>query len=142
MKKLLLFITLLNTVNLFSLDHGIITGFQVQYNIFNRLDLITDYYRYSYHNDNSISIQLKTGYRIEQFRIVGTYTNLLNVLSIDSYRPLQDDFSIDISYSITPELKISFNHTCKHPVTPQQDNRTILMDFGSRSIGISYYKEF
>ena len=138
-KLFLLTLLLIKLFPLFSLDHGPIMGFSLGYNIYNQLALDSESDRYTYYNDNSLSIQLKMGYRVERLRIIGSYTNLFNALAIDSYMPLQDDFSIEVSYDITPQLKITFNHTCKHTIMNATET---VMNYGKRSISISYYEEF
>lgn len=137
MKRTYLIIMLIIGFNLFSLDHGLISGFEAGYNlqeaiIFNN-ELID--------NRDSLYLQLKIGYRIDNFRIVGTYTNTLFKVDFDRYIPIQDDYRIDINYTFG-DIKIGFFHFCNHPVVSQNDERENFVNRGQRAFYVSYYKEF
>ena len=138
MKKIYLVVMLVLTISLFSLDHGLIAGSEFGYNFKDTLivnDITID-------QDESFYIQLTSGYRIGQLRIIGTYTNTLVQDKIDNYIPLQDDYRIDINYLFFDVLTIGLFHSCNHPVSSQSDAREDYSNSYQRAIYIRYYKEF
>ena len=141
MKKIYLIITLIIGFNLFSLDHGLISGFEVGYNIFKATQLTLDTNTRQDDQSDSGSIALKMGYRIEGLRIIGTYNNTVKPILIDNYMPIQDNFRIDINYTFK-DFKIGFYHYCDHPVITLLDKRKVVSNQAQRAIYISYYKEF
>lgn len=138
--KRIIFI-MLASVKLYSLDHGLITGFEVGYNILSVRIAENDKGYIQSDLSNSLYVSLKTGYRIEGLRVVGTYINTMHPIEIDSYNPVQDLFDIDISYTID-NFTIGFNHMCDHPVNTIADQRSEEFNIGQRSIYIRYYQEF
>lgn len=137
---IVLFVSFIS-VSLFSIDHGLITGFEIGYN-FDKLTTIEDSnYENNYDLSDSLSVKLQIGYRIEGFRIIGTYTNTMHPLSIDSFSPVRDRFRIDASYTFF-NFKIGAYHWCDHHVVTQTDNRELFLNYGQRAVYISYYKEF
>lgn len=141
MKKIILGMFILLSVNLFGLDHGLISGFEVGYNVLSGTMLSTEDSRLYSINDNSLYVEIKTGYRIENFRIVGTYTNTLIQTEIDKYRPIQDNFRIDLSYTFK-NFTIGAFHWCDHPVVTTDDQRNKYSNSGQRSVYVGYYREF
>lgn len=137
MKKIMIVFSLMLSFNLYSLDHGLITGFEAGYNIMEGLrvndELVTN-------NSDSLFIKLQTGYRLENLRVVGTYTSTLLQIDWDSYNPVQDRFRIDINYTWR-YLTIGFFHWCDHPVVSHIDNRSTLANSGQRAVYIKFYRE-
>lgn len=130
-----------NSSRVWALDHGLISGFEVGYNFqgvnqiaYNKIMLEDDY-------SNTLSIKITTGYRIENFKIIGEYQNTFKYIDLDSYTPIQDRFKIEMNYS-WGFLTIGFFHWCNHPVVTKTDNRAYYSNSGQRSLYISYYKEF
>jgi hypothetical protein len=140
MKKIFVVVFLVLGSSLFGIDHGLISGFEVGWNMDKIITLEKDDYSFSDASHDSLYLQIKTGYRVENFRIMGTYTNTMNILSVDSYNPIQDRFRIDINYTFK-SFTIGAFHWCDHSVVTQADQRTISSDLGQRSIYIRFYKE-
>lgn len=138
MKKYLVIVMLLCGFNLFSLDHGLISGFEVGYNL-NDIIQVDDIIVMN--NNGSLYIQLKTGYQIDNFKIIGTYTNTLFQLDIDNYIPVQDRFRIDINYT-WGFLTLGGFTFCDHPSVTQADTRSTFVNRGQRAIYIRFYREF
>ena len=141
MKKILVIGMLVVGFNVFGLDHGLISGFEVGYNFYN-MTLITNNNRV-YVNDASESISLKliTGYRIENLRVTGTYANTMLNLAIDNNLPIQDRYKIDVNYTIG-NFKIGFSHYCDHPIIANNKTRNLYKDEIVRNVYVSYYREF
>lgn len=138
MKKIVLFNMLVVSSSLFSFDYGIITGFQLLYNVYD----MTYYERQTIEDFNdSFNIILTTGYRIGNLKIIGNYENTLNKLAIDRFQPVQDRYIIDVSYTFN-NLSIGFYHWCDHPVVATLDKRTSFVNSTKRSFYLKYYKEF
>jgi hypothetical protein len=129
------------TVTLFSLDHGMITGFEVGYN-FEQVRIMkndTNFIQEDY--SESLYVTLVTGYRVEGLRIMGTYTNTMHPIRLDSFSPVQDRFRIDLNYTIWG-FTVGLFHWCDHRVKTQVDERLVESNLGQRAFYIKYYKEF
>lgn len=125
------------------LDHGLITGFEVGYNLANQ-SIVSNRAgsQLSFKDlNNSLSLELKMGYRIGSFRIIGTYENTFSFLKIDSFKPLYDKYTIELSYTID-DFKFGFIHWCSHPVLTKSTSLKYFDDSGKRSVYVNYYKEF
>lgn len=138
MKYIMIIVSLMFiSFNLYSLDYGLISGFEVGY-IFVEAHNIGGMETY---RENDLSIKMIMGYRIENFRIIGTYTNTFEQIRIDFYNPLQDLFSINISYTIG-NIEIGFDHRCTHPVSALEETRELFYNGGKRFLYIRWYREF
>jgi hypothetical protein len=151
MKKILIVVMMGLGISVFGIDHGLISGFEVGWNIdkMNIMEhknieidnLSLGSITFEEDSKDSIYIQLKTGYRLENLRIIGTYTSVFNQIKWDNYRPLQDRFRVDINYTFM-NFKIGAFTWCDHSAISQNDQRDIFSNSGQRSIYISYKKEF
>jgi hypothetical protein len=141
MKRIILVGLMCLGMSVFGIDHGLISGFEVGWNI-QQSRLTEDSGTSLYENyDNSLYLRLKSGYRVNNLRIIGTYENTLQVLKIDKYNPIQDTYRIDINYTIG-FISIGFFHSCNHPVETQEDDRNIYSNSGHRALYLSFYREF
>lgn len=118
-----------------------IMGFDLGYNLYDKGTIGNPTKEIAYDYNESLSIQLLTGIKIGELRILGIYTNKLEAVKWDIYSPVQDKFEIDISYRFG-DFNISFNHYCMHPVSDKYDIKDYDWNAGQRSINIGYYKEF
>ena len=141
MKNILLVLVGIVGINLFSLDHGLISGFEVGYNLIDGAIITTSNERIDLDTSKSLYLELKTGYKFENLRIIGTYTNTMIPVRIDNFIPVQDRFKIDISYTFY-NFSIGAFRFCGHPVITHNDTRSALLDSGQRAFYIKYYKEF
>jgi hypothetical protein len=141
MKKIGIIIFALLGFNLFSLDIRPIMGFRMGYNLYYEGSLRENEVLLQYDHSDSLSIQLTTGIRIEGLRIIGIYENTMMQVRLDNYNPIQDDFTVKISYSFF-DFEIGFSNSCNHTVKTQTDIRKIYSNSGRRMFYLSYYKEF
>lgn len=138
---------LLISSNIFSLDHGLITGFETRYNFYNILvnntmgnngkvskDTIIGF-------NESLTIKLLTGYRIGNLRLIGEYTNIVYPLELDSFNPVLDTYRVSISYRFIESIEIGFNHQCTHPVMTNGNIKETWFDSAERYLYLKYYKE-
>jgi len=141
MKRVLLIAIIVVGMPLFAIDHGLISGFAVGWNILGVNQIIENDNIFEDDYSRSLSIKMTVGYMIENFRILGEYENTLILRRIDKYSPIQDNYKLEINYTFN-NLKIGFYHWCNHPVITISDKRKYLSNSGQRSFYISYYREF
>jgi len=128
-------------VSVFGLDHGWISGFEVGYNFIKGVQIDKGDFYLNDVSSESLYVKIKTGYRIGDFRMVGTYINTLEYLSIDTFVPIQDRYRIELNYTLGNFLIGAF-HWCDHPVSWQNDERIYTSNSANRAIYISYYREY
>lgn len=134
--------------NLYSFDHGLITGFETRYNLNNILihNTMNDSGKVSKNVvkgfNESLTIMLLTGYRIGNLRLIGEYTNIVYPLEIDSFNPVQDTYRVNVSYRFIDSLELGFNHQCSHPVMTNGNLKDSWFDSAQRYVYLRFYKEF
>lgn len=143
MKKYFLVLALLSGFTLSAFDHGLITGFKVGYSSNNGVTIFNED-KSSVNNisyDDTYDIELKMGYRLGNFRFIGTYLNTLGMEKIDSYYPLQDRYTVEASFTFG-NFKVGGIHSCCHSIKYGTSTREKYLDMSIRQFYIAYYKEF
>ena len=141
MKYKLVIVMIVCSFDLFSLDHGLISGFEVGYNLYSGSMLNTDNLKLIVNNNESLYIQMKTGYRVENLRLIGTYNNTLKQIELDRYMPIQDNYKVEINYTLN-NITVGFFHWCDHPVVTPTLIKCTLSNSWQRAFYIRYYREF
>ncbi len=144
MEKLMIIVfVLLFCDNIYSLDHGLITGFDVGYSFIDKIAVNRNRGNFLAQNHNdTLFIDMTMGYYVDNFKLIGTYTNTLKFLEIDNFSPVQDRYKIDLSYTFLNYFTVGFTHWCDHPVVTSQDTRNVTTELRKRSLYVSFYKEF
>jgi hypothetical protein len=121
-----------------------IMGFKTGYNIYKQTTLQyqgVENWGIIHDNNGSFFIKMTAGLRWNNLTILGMYENTLLKDKIDNYIPVQDKFSIDVSYRLG-DFTFNFQHWCSHSLSNTVTNSKIFNDSARRSISIEYMREF
>lgn len=118
-----------------------ILGFEIGYNIADLNAINNESVTLECDYKDSLAIQMKTGLKIGHLKVIGTYENTLVYLDIMDYNPLQDRYTVELTYDIG-DFRIGFEHWCSHPVSSQHEDRRTFLNAGRERIYVNYYKEF
>lgn len=134
MKKLLMIVMLICSANMFSLDHGLITGFEAGFNSKN-IDEIGDI-RVSLKDE--FSLKTIGGIRLYGFRIIGSYEKTFKSYGLSYNIPILDIYGLNISLTIS-NVTLGCNLESLHIEDSLLENY-----YSGRNpqLYIKYYKEF
>ena len=94
-----------------------------------------------YNLADSIFIEMTSGIRFNNLTILGIYENKLTQDKIDNYIPIQDKYTIDISYKLGNFI-FNLQHWCSHSLNNEMTGNAIINNSARRQFSVEYRKEF